>query len=265
MFCMGRGIFPIWRVFFLPCDLYSQSSISVWYLIHHSGFYTFSCRVPRSTQTVPVLLKEWAWTLLSRSSELVPGVLLACASVWMGLGGGTQGAVLTGGHALAKAWIPSWVCLGATGPHGSSGRAASGPQTHLWPCSVEPCRCSLEGWPLLCCLTGCGSVTGEFLVIAEFCTIIPERGWECASRCLCEQGDNLLAWSLKTPLILCPQLKTVFSRTDRFSFMCKFWMVQNYHLQSPAVSCSSYTYCGLLHSPFLTASLFVFRVKLSIS
>ena len=127
-FCMGQGICPIWRGFFLPCDLYSHSSISVQYLIQHSGFCqccTFPCKVPRYSQTVPVLLNEWAWTLPTHSSESFPGVLLACVSVWMRLGGGTRGTVLTGGNArLAQVWIPSWVCLGATGSYGRSDRPA---------------------------------------------------------------------------------------------------------------------------------------------
>lgn len=46
---------------FLPCDLYSHSSISVQDLIQRSGYCqccTFSCEVPRYSQTIPVLLKQ---------------------------------------------------------------------------------------------------------------------------------------------------------------------------------------------------------------
>lgn len=53
----------------------------------------------------------------------------------MWLGGGTQGTVFTGGNArLAQVWIPSWVCLGATGPYGRSDR----PACATWPQDQEP-------------------------------------------------------------------------------------------------------------------------------
>lgn len=115
-FSMGWRICPIWRVVFFPGD---HNSISVWYLIQHPGFCqccAYSCKVPRCSQTILVLLNEWAWMLLTHSSEMFPGVLLACVSLWMWLGGGTQGTVLTsGGVRLAQVWIPSWVTLSPVG------------------------------------------------------------------------------------------------------------------------------------------------------
>lgn len=83
---------------FLPCDLYSHSSISVKDLIQRSGYCqccTFSCEVPRYSQTIPVLLKQWAWTRLTHPSTLFPGVLLAPVSVWLRLGAGTQGTLFS--------------------------------------------------------------------------------------------------------------------------------------------------------------------------
>lgn len=119
---------------FLTCDLYSHCSISVWYLIQHSGFAqccTFLCKAHRCPQTILVLLNEWAWTLLSHFSESFPHVLLVCVSIWMWWGGGRHGIVLT---RLTQVWVSSQVSLGATGSYSRSDR----PACAVWPQDQTP-------------------------------------------------------------------------------------------------------------------------------